>query len=193
MKIGTKSLLFGVHQFIWHPLTILRAWRKCYRLWPTWWELVAIICHDWGYWGCENMDGPEGQRHPEAGAQIVHDIVYGLSCGDVSLATTAGYLSLFHSAHYAQANDCEVSELYLPDKMSILYDPKWFYLLRGWLSGEVTEYVRNAPLCVGTQGPSYWYDWYRAKIQTKWELCQESRKSNVVVSLPASAEAVDVK
>lgn len=56
MKTGTKSLLFGVHQFIWHPLTVLLAWIKLYG-WPAWEELVCIIIHDWGYWGKSNMDG----------------------------------------------------------------------------------------------------------------------------------------
>ncbi|MCK5235828.1 MAG: hypothetical protein KAR06_02490, partial [Deltaproteobacteria bacterium] len=60
--VGTKSLLFGVHQFIWHPITVLIAWCKLYG-WPTWPELVCIIVHDWGYWGKPNMDGPEGEKH----------------------------------------------------------------------------------------------------------------------------------
>jgi hypothetical protein len=168
MKIGTLSLLFGVHQFIWHPITIVCAWRKCYRRWPKWWELVAIVCHDWGYWGCENMDGEEGQRHPEGGAAITCDIVYGLSCGNAMLAYAAWRLSLYHSTHYAATHEARVSDLYLPDKMSVLYDPKWFYLFRGWLSGEVDEYVNNAPSGVSKNGRGYWYDWYRAKIVNKW-------------------------
>lgn len=183
MKIGTKSLLFGVHNFIWHPITIVRAWRKCYRRWPTWWELVAIVCHDWGYWGKPNMDGEEGQRHPEAGAQLVHDVVRYLS-GSWHLAEEARKLSLFHSTHYAQANESEVSALYLPDKMSVLYDPKWFYLFRGWLSGEVKEYVQNAPISIAIEGSSFWYDWYRNKIQLKYENATKSSACSAHSSRP---------
>ena len=69
MNVGTKSLLFGVHQFIWHPVTVLIAWVSLYGR-PTWRELICIIVHDWGYWGAPNMDGEEGERHPEVGAEI---------------------------------------------------------------------------------------------------------------------------
>lgn len=178
MKIGTKSLLFGVHQFLFHPYTIVRAWRKCYSRWPKWWELVAIVCHDWGYWGKPNMDGVEGQKHPERGATIARYFVWHVLTffGDdnvneaFSIATATYMLSLFHSTHYAAGAEMPVSNLYLPDKMSILYDPKWFYLLRARLSGEVNEYMKNAPLWVGTKGCRYWYDWYRSKIQNKWDI-----------------------
>lgn len=33
MRIGTKSILFGVHQFIWHPVTVYIAWRNKGMLW----------------------------------------------------------------------------------------------------------------------------------------------------------------
>lgn len=68
MTTGTKSLLFGVHQFLWHPLTVLLAWVYLYRSFPNPKELLCIFVHDWGYWGCPNMDGPEGERHPERAA-----------------------------------------------------------------------------------------------------------------------------
>jgi hypothetical protein len=59
MKVGQRSLLYGVHQFLWHPITVLIAWWVLFGR-PTWRELVCIIIHDWGYWNCPNMDGPEG-------------------------------------------------------------------------------------------------------------------------------------
>lgn len=65
MMIGTKSLLFGAHQVLWHPLCLALAWRKLRgslpidpRIW------IAFVIHDWGYFGCPNMDGPEGKMHP---------------------------------------------------------------------------------------------------------------------------------
>src|SRR5574342_444860 len=78
MKIGTKTLLFGVHQFLWHPLTVWHAWVKLYGRQPHWWELVAIFCHDLGYWGLPNLDGPEGREHPLRGARIASQIVFRL-------------------------------------------------------------------------------------------------------------------
>lgn len=56
-------------RFLWHPVTVLLAWWALYGR-PTWRELVCIIIHDWGYWHCPNMDGPEGELHPEYGAQL---------------------------------------------------------------------------------------------------------------------------
>jgi hypothetical protein len=165
MKIGTRSLLFGVHQFVYHPITVALAWRKCYRQWPRWWEAVAIVCHDLGYFGKPNMDGDEGQRHPEFGADLTHDIVLKLS-GSYHLAEEAYQLSLFHSTHYAQRHNSPVSRLYLPDKMSILYEPKWFYIFRSALSGEILEYVLNCPIKNLRWGQ--WFDWYRRKIEIKW-------------------------
>ncbi|MFP3947126.1 MAG: hypothetical protein ACLFWG_00215 [Longimicrobiales bacterium] len=71
MRVGTRSVLFGVHAFWMHPFFVARAWWKLYgfpwdpRLW------VAFFVHDLGYWGKPNMDGPEGERHPELGATLV--------------------------------------------------------------------------------------------------------------------------
>ncbi|MCI0696406.1 hypothetical protein L0337_30930, partial [candidate division KSB1 bacterium] len=175
MNVGTKSLLFGVHQFLWHPLTVGLAWRKCHRRWPKWREWVAIFCHDIGYFGSPNMDGIEGRRHPERGAEIATRIVYFIQrrilFSDAETAMIRGletyWLSLYHSTHYARMNDAEVSALYLPDKVSILFEPKWFYLLRARLSGEIKEYVANAPAEVTLGNDTVWFLWFRARVSAK--------------------------
>ena len=69
MRVGTKSLLFGVHQFLWHPVTVILAWRKLYG-WPSARETVCILVHDGGYWKAADMDGEWGMNHPELGAKI---------------------------------------------------------------------------------------------------------------------------
>lgn len=72
MKVGTKSVLYGAHCFLLHPVLVALAWIKLYG-WT--WDLriwVAFFVHDLGYWGKPNMDGPEGETHPEAGARIMH-------------------------------------------------------------------------------------------------------------------------
>lgn len=72
MKTGTKSLLFGAHQFIIHPIFVAISWIKLYG-WT--WKIqhwVAFWVHDLGYWGKSNMDGNEGKTHPELGAKIMH-------------------------------------------------------------------------------------------------------------------------
>lgn len=65
MNTGTKSLLVGAHQFLWHPVCVALAWRKLYGSLPSdprVWLVFAL--HDWGYWGCPNMDGTKGKMHP---------------------------------------------------------------------------------------------------------------------------------
>lgn len=129
MTRGSKSLLFGVHQFIWHPATVLIAWIRLYGR-PNWKEVICIIVHDWGYWGSPNMDGEEGECHPEIGARIA-GALFGREYYD---------LCLLHSRHYARKVNREPSRLCWADKMSIIHDPWWFYLLRACLSGEIKEY-----------------------------------------------------
>jgi hypothetical protein len=163
MKIGTKSLLFGVHQFIWHPLTVTLAWRRVWGQWPTWQELAAIVVHDWGYWGCPNMDGDEGRGHPIRGARLLARL--GFNWSTVRLAA-------LHSRSFANSCGVPVSKLFLPDKVSVLYDPQWFYLLRGFLSGEVFEYRANSPKC---GSPCWvWLDWYRNRVREKLALHEKT-------------------
>jgi hypothetical protein len=133
LPVGTRSLLWGVHQFIWHPLTVYRAWVSLYGR-PTWREVICIIIHDWGYWGCPNMDGPEGEEHPRLGARVA-TWLFGPAYGD---------LTLLHSRHLAKKDGREPSRLCWADKLSHLYEPPWWYLLRARLSGELREYRQLA-------------------------------------------------
>jgi hypothetical protein len=130
MRTGTKSLLFGVHQIFWHPFTVWLAWIWLYRKIPSFKETICIIIHDWGYWGKNNMDDTEGQRHPEFAARIALKF----------LGEKYRRLCLYHSRHYAKDNNATPSKLCWADKMSIIFDPWWLYLPRAWLSGELKEY-----------------------------------------------------
>lgn len=134
MKVGTRSLLFGVHAFWWHPITVWLAWVRLYGEFPSWRETVCIFVHDFGYWGCSEMDGPEGERHPERGAKIV-GFLFGFE---------EYKLVLHHSRTYAKKLGAKESALCWPDKASMVYDPTWFYLIRARLSGELKEYRANA-------------------------------------------------
>lgn len=172
---GTRSILFGVHQFLWHPWTVARAWRSLYGKWPTFNESVAIFCHDLGYWGKPNMDGPQGQTHPEGGAELASKIVYRTmrlrGYGPAYSLYAANHifeLSLFHSTHYSQRRSMPTSALYLPDKACVLFDPPWFYLLRARLSGELKEYVNNERIKTGHHfTEKEWLIQYRWRIQHK--------------------------
>lgn len=158
MKVGTKSLLFGVHQFALHPLFVALAWREIYGQFPldprVW---LAILVHDWGYWGCPEMDGEQGKQHPEAGARIMS--VFGAEWRD---------FCRYHSRSLARLNGAEPSLLCAPDKLAILFYPRWVYLLLARLSGELREYMRNGDSAAGravgidASTPARWFDSTRA-------------------------------
>lgn len=134
MKVGTKSVLFGAHQFILHPLFVALAWCKLYgfpydpRLW------VAFFLHDIGYWGKPNMDGPEGERHVEFGARIMAKLF-----GDIW-----GDFCRYHSRFYAKRDGKPFSRLCVADKLAVVIEPYWLYLPRVWASGELWEYMAAA-------------------------------------------------
>lgn len=155
MRTGTKSLLFGVHQFIWHPITVYVAWIWLYRSLPNWKECICIIIHDWGYWGKGNMDDEEGEKHPEWAA----------NWATWHLGNQYGYLCCYHSRHLAKKEGQEPSRLCWPDKFSILFEPWWLYLPRAWMSGELKEYRGKAvdyiPL---TSGNKEWFKWVKGRL-----------------------------
>lgn len=159
MKVGQRSLLFGVHQFLWHPITVLAAWLALYRR-ATWKEMICIFIHDWGYWFAPNMDGPEGERHPEFAAKLAGKW-FGQEYHD---------LCLYHSRHYARIAGREPSKLCWADKLSIKYEPWWFYLLRAWMSGELAEYRKvaaDAGLVPITASNREWYSWVQSYLSAQ--------------------------
>ena len=161
MNVGTKSLLFGVHQFLWHPITVLLAWIELYGF-PEWRELVCIVIHDWGYWGSPNMDGVEGERHPEYAAEIALKYLDSKNGKPIWTFYPDRYHNscLYHSRHYARNDNHKPSDLCWADKLSIKYDPWWFYLTRAWMSGELFEYRKlHAGMGEDFKTHKEWYDW----------------------------------
>ncbi len=150
MKTGTKSLLFGVHQVAWHPITVLLAWIELYGL-PSWKELICIIIHDWGYWGKPNMDGQEGADHPFFAARLAKKY----------LGYDEYMLCLLHSRHLSYSMGLTPSRLCYADKLSLKYDPWWFYLPRAWSSGELLEYRRNAERNGFVSGEKTHREWFK--------------------------------
>lgn len=165
MKIGTKSILYGAHCFFLHPIFLFIAWCKLFgfpfdlRLW------IAFFVHDLGYWGKQNMDGDEGERHVEFGAKIMglfdqnckNPICYKRTNG---LDNIVGYdgkivhscpechkwrnLSKYHSRFYAKKDGVDYSRLCVADKLAICLEPSWLYLFRVNLTGEINEYMQQA-------------------------------------------------
>lgn len=158
MKIGTKSLLFGVHHFIFHPITVYAAWCSIYKSQPTWQETICIIIHDWGYWGKNNMDGEEGESHPKWAAKVAkklfkYDYYYDLCA--------------YHSRSYAKKDGAEPSKLCWADKYSIVFDPWWLYLPRAWATGELKEYRQvcsDSGYILSTESNLIWYNFIVARF-----------------------------
>jgi hypothetical protein len=158
MKVGTKSVLFGAHCFLIHPLFVLIAWSKLYnfpydpRLW------VAFLVHDLGYWKKPNMDGPEGETHVELGAKLMgwlfdnkcqfhkssssfNDFINSNTCPNCNRWAN---FSKYHSRFYAKKDGAQYSKLCVADKLAVAMEPAWLYLPRVILSGEINEYMKLA-------------------------------------------------
>jgi len=151
MTIGTKSLLFGAHQFILHPLFVAWGWWLLYgfpwdpRLW------VAFIIHDWGYWGSPNMDGEEGKMHPRWAARKMRRW-FGMEWGN---------LCIFHSRSTAKVWGRVPSRLCAADKMVTSLTPAWLYLPMVRATGELDEYMGEVGDSFVVNGdeltPEQWY------------------------------------
>ena len=166
MTTGTKSLLWGVHNIVWHPITVALGWRRLYGEWPKGWEWIAILVHDWGYWGCEKMDDEKGEQHPVVGAKIVCKLYRWFHPREFPRYREHQLFDLckFHSRYLSAAEGREPSKLCWADKMSPVFDPPWFYILRARLSGEIKEYRANAAEHIPANWTYYqWYNWFRDK------------------------------
>lgn len=146
MKVGTKSLCWGAHQFLIHPLFVLAAWVKLYG-WPEWRMLCAIFIHDWGYWGSPNMDGPEGEEHPIWAANRLHrlgDKWWKLPVDKQPGAIAwirAGNECLYHSRFVCKKHGADPSRLCWADKLGTALYPTWLWVFLASLTGEVKEYM----------------------------------------------------
>lgn len=170
---GTKSVLFGVHCFWWHWVTVALAWRYHHGSFPRRAaEWIAILAHDLGYAGCPEIDGECGKTHPVRSAWIVNNLFF----IPENIRLDAMVLILGHSKHYARRWDIPLTDLYAPDKLSVLFDPNWFYLLRARLSGEVWEFIDNSPMVDRWEekffgnAPKVWLEWYQAKVIKDFDL-----------------------
>jgi hypothetical protein len=134
VKLGTRSLLCGAHQFVLHPLFVAIAWTQLYgfpldpRLW------LAFLLHDVGYFGLSNMDGAEGKKHVELGGRLMS--IFGREWGD---------LTRYHSRSYAALDGAQPSRLCAADKLATCLVPVGLYLFMVNLSGEIEEYMADAP------------------------------------------------
>ena len=132
MRVGTKSVIVGVHATLVHPFFVAYAWSRLFgfpwdpRLW------VAFLVHDLGYIGKANMESSEGQQHVVLGGRIM-SWLFGPEWRDFTLC---------HSRHWAERVGKKYSKLCLADKLAFVLTPAWLYLPMARLSGELQEYMR---------------------------------------------------
>lgn len=136
MRIGTKSLLFGCHQFLIHPIFTLIGWILLYKIKSISFQVIfAIFIHDWGYYSCKNMDGPEdGALHPFR--ICTFDFVY-------HLFPKAYDEILYHSRHLAKIYEHEPSRLCWADKLGTGIMPSILWAILACASKEGWEYMDN--------------------------------------------------
>lgn len=173
MKIGTKSVLFGIHCFFIHPVVVALAWRRYWDKWPQHLsEWVAIICHDLGYWNCPEIDGPCGKQHPWRSAHIAEKVMAKLGRPkDEQIAAVLHVLG--HSRSFCKEYGFRISPLCAPDKLSVIFEPRWFYFLRSTLSGELNEFVDNAWRYGYSSKYMWqrwkWINWYKDKVRYEFK------------------------
>lgn len=144
-----------------HPVFVVLAWTRLYG-WLGWYQpgiklnpetqrvvevwkpgllgfgslgvWLAILVHDWGYWGCSAMDDERGEAHPKRVAEALLRVGF-----DVSISRRV----LCHSRFYAQQAGLRVNRLYRADKIGNVLMPGWLWTTLAWLSGEGYEYMRD--------------------------------------------------
>jgi hypothetical protein len=136
MSMGTKSVLFGAHCFLLHPLFVAIAWTRVYGLPRDWRLLPRFFVHDLGYAGKRNMDGPEGEEHVHFGAAIMRRL-----CGRKWEEFTRS-----HSRYWAKKTGRPYSRLCVADKLAFVLTPLWLYIPMTRWTGELAEYMRRAVL-----------------------------------------------
>jgi hypothetical protein len=106
---------------------------------------VAFFVHDLGYIGLPNMDGLEGERHVEWGANLMGRL-FGQQWRE---------FCLYHSRFYAKRDGKPFSRLCVADKLALVYTPAWLYLPMVRATGEIVEYMNLAKARTAMGEPKY--------------------------------------
>lgn len=122
---GTKSLLFGCHQFVMHPLMVTLAWRKLNGRWPALWQLVCIFLHDVGHLGKDYLTHFELKKdHWRLGAEIAGWL----------FGWDAYWFTRWHSKS-SNGDRWQPNKLFWADKYSWLIAPRWWLRLNDKVEG----------------------------------------------------------
>lgn len=157
MTTGTKSILFGTHQFFIHPFFVLLGWIKFFKEIPPFKVWVAIFIHDWGYWGTEKIISKEGAEHSERSAWIIERWYYANMDHKEIYVGYPDWEKLYydkrkdkywqmynfikyHGENFAEKDNHPLSPLYFADKLGAVMTPIWLNSILCVLSGESKEY-----------------------------------------------------
>jgi hypothetical protein len=136
VKEGTKSILFGCHNPLFHGTWVLLAWKLEYKAWPRWWELLGIYLHDIGVWNRQYLSNNTAKiGHWELGAVWGAEIVLFLHrlWPKFGLKSGAGEVFTFMAGHCPEESQYKPSKLMRADKRSHLLEPKWWQYWTYWL------------------------------------------------------------
>lgn len=138
MTEGTKSYLIGCHQFFFHPVWVLLAWRLEYKSWPKWWELLCILLHDIGVCGRQYLSDDTAKfGHWIAGASLIWKILNRIDRllpvrkRDFNVTALKGFR--FCAGHCPEESDFPESKLFRADKRSWLVAPMWWLWSNYWI------------------------------------------------------------
>lgn len=165
MRIGTRSVLFGAHQFLIHPWFVALGWWKLHGFGRVHiGHRTVLRTGNWRETVTVHMPVPEYAslwRPALWVAFFVHDIGYwgkpnmdgpegeqhprvGAAIMVALFGEPWGRFVLYHSRFLAKQVGVTPSALCIADKLAIVYEPAWLYLPRVNLTGEVQEYMAKS-------------------------------------------------
>lgn len=131
MTEGTKSYLIGCHQFFFHPLWVLLAWRLEYKSWPKWWETIAVLLHDIGICGRQYLSDDGAKKgHWKLGTSLADALVNRLT--GVKRVVWWEVCRLC-AGHCSEESGWPESKLSRADKRSRLVAPMWWTWWEYWV------------------------------------------------------------
>lgn len=148
MIIGRRSLLFGCHQFVLHPLFTAAGWIKLYGRPGDMFLWLAFIIHDWGYWGMRVIDGDDDD-HPRIMVRKINRLMSLVGYYRMPLWLFDRFLLLrkeifLHSRSFSKTVGRDPSRLCWADKLGTAMMPSWLWAALALASGEGFVYLDNA-------------------------------------------------
>lgn len=126
IKSGIGCLIFGYHNFIFHPLTLYLSYIDRYKKLPSFEWVLCFIFHDVGYAFIDMKNIRDGkENHPIYGAYIIKTLI-GDYWADICIR---------HSREFC--NNENVSDLAYIDKDSTRFHPIEFAIIQCFISGEL--------------------------------------------------------